>query len=56
MTKDVDVGCAGCSHVVISQKINTQDYLHYESRTGTMWHLECYQIHRDFMESIEGVK
>jgi hypothetical protein len=46
------IECAGCSAVLYSQKQTMEPYTHYDSRTGDLWHLPCWEAHKKFMESI----
>jgi hypothetical protein len=55
-TDTTQIECAGCGQVMISQKKSNDTSYHYDKRTGDLWHLECWEIHDEFMKTLEGVK
>ena len=50
-----EIECAGCSAVLYSQKTGMESWVHYNSRTGDLWHLICWEEFKEFLDSMSGV-
>jgi len=55
-TDTTQIECAGCSQIMISQKKSNETAYHYDNRTGDLWHLECWEVHEQFMKELERRK
>ena len=47
-----EIECAGCGKVMASQKMTIETSWHYNKRTGDLWHLECWEVHKAFLDTL----